>query len=118
VLCLCNGLDKVGTLAELPGFLTRARQLVVTGGLLIADSFDLRVGANEARLRALSRKQSAGRYFGELDLQFEYKGQLGSPFSTLQVDLETLTSVAQCAGWRCELIEQRGGHYLVCATAA
>jgi SAM-dependent methyltransferase len=112
IICLCNGLDKVGRLADLPQFLDRMRQLLAPDGQLIADSFDLRVGADEARLAELARKQAAGRYFGEIDLRFEYKGRSGAPFSTLQVDYETLSRIAGEHGWRCELVKRDGSHYL------
>lgn len=112
LVCLCNGLDKVGRLAELPRFLDRMRQLLAPGGQLIADSFDVRIGADESRLAELARKTKAGRYFGELDLRFEYKGQSGAPFSVLQVDYETLEQIAGRNGWHCDLIKSAGGHYL------
>jgi SAM-dependent methyltransferase len=112
VVCLCNGLDKVGRLTELPRFLARVRALLAPGGQLVADSFDLRVGADAARLAALSRKQATGRYFGEMDLRFEYKGRIGAPFSVLQVDYETLAQTAEHEGWTCELLGSAGGHYL------
>lgn len=113
ILCLCNGLDKVGRLADLPAFFNRMRGLLKPGGQLIADSFDLRVGASSANLAEFARKEAAGRYFGEMDLQFEYKGQKGAPFCSLQVDYETLEEVARSAGWTCERVVVEGGHYLM-----
>jgi SAM-dependent methyltransferase len=112
IICLCNGLDKVGRLADLPRFLQRMRGLLAPGGQLIADSFDLRVGAETARLGELAKKEAAGRYFGEMDLQFEYKGRSGAPFSVLHIDFETLSYIAEQHGWRCELIGSDDGHYL------
>jgi len=113
IIALCNGLDKVGRLADLPRFLDRMRSLLAPGGQLLADSFDVRVGASAERRAELERKTASGRYFGELDLRFEYRGQSGSPFSALQVDYDTLTRVAEQVGWRCELIRQEGAHYLM-----
>lgn len=118
IICLCNGLDKVGRLADLPRFLGRMRKLLAPGGQLIADSFDLRVGADAARLAEIAKKMAVGRYFGEMDLQFEYKGRSGAPFSVLHIDYGTLARVAQCHGWRCELVGGDGGHYLTCARLA
>lgn len=112
IICLCNGLDKVGRLADLPRFLDRMRLLLAPGGQLIADSFDLRVGADEVRLAELERKTADGRYFGETDLRFEYKGRSGASFSTLQIDYETLARLAERSGWWCELIRSDGNHYL------
>ncbi|MGE0628262.1 MAG: class I SAM-dependent methyltransferase [Hyphomicrobiaceae bacterium] len=112
ILCLCNGLDKVGRLADLPRFLGRMRELLAPGGQLITDSFDLRIGADAARLADMARKEAAGRYFGEVDLQFEYKGHSGAPFSVLHIDYETLARIAKRDGWQCELIVSDGSHYL------
>jgi len=112
IICLCNGLDKVGRLADLPRFLGRMRELLAPNGQLIADSFDPRIGADAARLAEQSRKEATGRYFGEVDLQFEYKGRSGAPFSVLHVDFDTLSGIAKQCGWRCEMIGGDGGHYL------
>jgi SAM-dependent methyltransferase len=112
VICLCNGLDKVGRLTELPRFLDRMKQLLTPDGQLIADSFDLRAGAGEKRLAELVRRDLGGRYFGEMDLRFEYKGRSGEPFSVLHVDCQTLARFALAGGWHCEIVESVGGHYL------
>jgi SAM-dependent methyltransferase len=112
IINLCNGLDKVGRLADLPRFLDCMRRLLAPGGLLIADSFDLRVGADAAGRAAIARKLAAGRYFGEIDLRFEYNGRSGPAFSVLHVDSETLAQVASEHGWSCAKLGERGGHYL------
>lgn len=102
VICLCNGLDKVGRLADLPRFLDRMRALVAPGGQLLADSFDLRG----------TRRRADGRYCGEMDLVFEYRGRRGAPFSVLQVDPDTLREHAERAGWGMEIVVQDGNRYL------
>jgi SAM-dependent methyltransferase len=112
IICLCNGLDKVGTLADLPRFLTRMRRLLTPGGQLLADSFDLRVGADAQALAELQRKSDAARYFGEIDLILEYEGRRGAEFTVLQVDSEMLERIAARCGWTCEVVAQRRGHYL------
>jgi hypothetical protein len=89
------------------------RALLAPGGQLLADSFDLRFGAEPERAAELARKQAGERYFGEMDLVFEYKGARSTPFPVLHVDYETLRHVAAQAGWACELLRRRGGHYLV-----
>jgi SAM-dependent methyltransferase len=60
ILCLCNGLDKVGRLADLPRFLGRMRELLASGGQFIADSFDPRIGADAERLAKWHRKRRPG----------------------------------------------------------
>ncbi len=118
ILCLCNGLDKVGTLAALPRFLERARGLVSTNGQLVADSFDLRVGATPEALGRMARKTASGRYFGEIDLRFEYDGRSGPNFSALHVDYDTFARTAEKTGWTPERIREVGGHYLARAVAS
>jgi SAM-dependent methyltransferase len=113
VICLCNGLDKVGRLPDLPRFLARMRELLTPAGQLIADSFDLRVGATEARLAQLAHRERSGRYHGEVDMRFEYKGCAGPSFSILHVDYPTFARFARACGWHCEQVESEGGHYLV-----
>ena len=112
ILCICNGLDKVGRLADLPRFLDRMRHLLAPGGQLLADSFDLRVGASPERLAELARKELSGSYFGEMDLQFEFNGCRGAAFTVLQIDDQTLAQHACELGWSCEVLERNGGHYL------
>lgn len=112
IISLCNGLDKVGHLGDLPRFLDRMRELIAPDGQLIADSFDLRVDADATSRAVMARKMAAGRYFGEMDLQFEYQGRRGAPFSVLQVDFDTLAQFASKQGWSCEKHGERGGHYL------
>jgi SAM-dependent methyltransferase len=112
ILCVCSGLDKVGRLTHLPGFLDRMRHLLAPGGQLLADSFDLRVGASPDRLAQLAAKERAGRYFGEMDLQFEFNGRRGAAFTVLQIDAQTLAQHAREHGWSCEVLERHGGHYL------
>jgi SAM-dependent methyltransferase len=113
VLCLCNGLDKVGQLSDLPRFLDKMRKLLVPGGQLIADSFDLRVGADADRLSRFEQMTLAGRYYGEMDLRFEYKSVSGEPFSVLHVDFETFARVADENGWAAEIVKAEGPHYLL-----
>ena len=112
IACFCNGLDKVGRLADLPRFLDQMRPLVAEGGELIADSFDLRVNADAKTRVRHADKEAAGRYFGELELAVEYRGRRSEPFPVLQIDFDTLLSVSEGAGWNCEKITETGGHYL------
>ena len=112
IICLCNGLDKVGRLSDLPRFLARMRGLLASGGQLLADSADLRAFATPEREAEFARKQAAGRYYGELDMVFEYTGVRGEPFTVLQVDSATLTEHARANAWECEVLSEENGHYL------
>jgi hypothetical protein len=88
------------------------RTLLTPGGQLIADSFDMRVGASPALQAEMARKRESDRYFGELDLLFEYDGRRGEPFTVLQVDPLTLQAYAEDGGWVADILRQDGGHYL------
>jgi hypothetical protein len=88
------------------------RALLAPGGQLLADSFDVRVGGDEAQTAMLARKSAIGRYFGEIDLKFEYKGVAGEPFTALQVDYGTLACISIREGWTCRRIAEDSGHYL------
>lgn len=112
VLAICNGLDKVGCLSDLPRFLHRMRALLAPGGQLLVDSFDLRVGADEAAKARMAEKTALGRYFGEVDLRLSYGGLTGPCFSVLHVDETTLAQVAEAAGFLCDVPQRRAGHYL------
>lgn len=112
IACLCNGLDKVGRLEDLPRFLDRMKSLLAPGGQLLADSFDVRAEAKPEQLLKLQRRTAAGRYFGELDLRFEYKGRTSEVFTVLQIDFPTLERIAADCGWSSEKIAVSGGHYL------
>lgn len=111
LLCLCNGLDKVGRLSALPAFLERIRCLMAPGGQLLTDSFDLR-GQLEVASNGASATSEVRTITGELALQFEYRGRHGNHFTTLQVDYETLAQVAGQHGWASECLRRKGIHYL------
>lgn len=113
IVSLCNGLDKVGRLDDLPRFLDHMRTLLAPGGQLLADSFDVRVGASESLKRSMEARASAGRYFGEFDLRFEYRGRVSPEFSVLQVDFDTFAEHAARAGWLAEPIAVHGAHHLL-----
>lgn len=112
LISLCNGLDKVGRLADLPRFLAQVRALLAPGGQFLADSFDLRVGADDAARKRFAAREVEGRFWGEMDLRFLYRGETGAPFTVLHVDAGTLSDAARAEGLGCEVLRQEGGHYL------
>ena len=54
----------------------------------------------------------ATQHFGEMDLQFAYKGLVGAPFPVLQIDPEALSQVAGTCGWTVKTVRSTGGHHL------
>jgi len=110
---LLHGIGMVETLSGLGRFLRHARNLVKEQGQLLLDSLDVRRTDDPKHLAYQDTNRRAGRYFGEIRMQFEYKGQRGPLFGWLHVDAETLADHAGPAGWQCQMIhQQEDGNYL------
>ena len=59
------------------------------------------------------------RYAGEAWIELEYKGVKGPPFRELYADSETLTELAEAAGWDVEIVLREGmGGYVARLTGA
>lgn len=105
VLMLMNGWGLTGTLPGLERFLAGAERLLAPGGVIVADSTDMRPWAvetpgAEADVQAC---RDDGRYVGEVQFQLQFDGRRGHPFSFLYVDPETLEAVAGRTGWRVDI---------------
>jgi len=110
VLMMMNGLELAGSLAGLGCLLTKLHSLVVSSGLVLADSTDLRPTHGSEADPCL---REDGRYVGELIFQLEYEGRKGTPFQHLYVDPDTLRDHAVGAGWDLTIVcEGDFGHYL------
>ena len=113
LLSLMNGLALVRDLRGLQPFLTHLRRLLKPNGQFLVDSCDLRKTGRPQSQATIAARRRAGRYFGESDLQLEYKGRRGAPFTQLCVDANTLVKHARAAGWTCEIVVQEAtGRYL------
>jgi SAM-dependent methyltransferase len=113
LLCLMNGTAMVKRLDGLQPFLRTIRRLLKPGGQFLVDSTDMRQVAVPEIQAYLEEKRSGGEYFGEMNLQLEYKRRRGAPFTQLCVDPETLSEHAAQSGWACEIIERdESGRYL------
>ena len=113
LLSLMNGLSLVRDLAGLQPFLSNLRRLVKPGGQFLVDSTDLRKTGRPQSAAMVAAATRAGRYFGEADLQLEYRGRRGAPFTQLYVDAATLAEHAHAAGWSCEIVvQEETGRYL------
>jgi 2-polyprenyl-3-methyl-5-hydroxy-6-metoxy-1,4-benzoquinol methylase len=77
VLMLGHGIGMVENLQGLGRFLRRARQLVSEDGRLLLDSLDVRQTKDPGHVAYLEANRSAGRYPGEIRLQFEFDGVTG-----------------------------------------
>jgi SAM-dependent methyltransferase len=115
ILMLGHGIGMVGDLLGLDRFLAHAREITADRGQVLLHSVDVRQTDDPNHLAYHEANRQAGRYAGEIRVQFEYDGQRGPYCRWLHVDLETLGRRAAAVGWECELIlEQGGGDYLAC----
>jgi 2-polyprenyl-3-methyl-5-hydroxy-6-metoxy-1,4-benzoquinol methylase len=116
---MMNGTAVVRDLAALQPFLMDIQRLLKPDGQFLVDSTDMRQVAAPALQAYLEMKRERGEYFGEMNLQLEYKGRKGAPFTQLYIDAETLSEHAARAGWVCEIVERdESGRYLARLTLA
>jgi hypothetical protein len=113
LLLLGHGIGMVQTVDGLRGFLARAAALLAPDGELLLDSLDVRVTNDPAHLAYQAANRAAGRYIGEIRMQFEFCGRLGPPCGWLQIDANTLNVESARIGWRCGVIHPGpNGNYL------
>ncbi len=113
LLMLMHGIGLVRDLPGLDRFLRHVHKLIKPGGQIVLDSLDVRCTEDPRHLAYQETNRRTGHYFGEIRMQFEYQGRTGPVFSWLHVDPQTLTTHAQEAGWRCQVIcQEENGDYL------
>ena len=119
LLLMMHGIGMVGNLDGLDRFLAQARSLLTPGGQLLFDSLDVRCTEEPAHLAYQEANRQAGRYFGEIRLQFAYQRRMGPLFGWLHVDPDTLAGHAEAFGWFCRVVRQEeNGDYLAQLTPA
>jgi len=113
LLMMGHGIGMVETIEGLKRFLVRAHSLLAANGHLLVDSLDVRVARDSKNLAYHEANRNAGRYIGEIRMQFEFQGQKGPYCGWLQVDAETLREHSESTGWQCEVVhEGENGDYL------
>ena len=113
ILMMMHGIGLVETLCGLERFLHHVRRLLNPHGQVLFDSLDCRYTEDPVHLAYLEANRQAGRYFGEMRMQFEYKGVKAPWCGWLHVDPETLDTCAEKTGWRCQVVRQEDdGDYL------
>ena len=106
LLLLMNGIGITGKVDKLMRFLQKAEELTARGAQVIFDSTDVSYMIYDNSLRE-------GKYVGELEYQFEYKGTQGPWFDWLYIDPDKLYRICSKTGWRPQIIYERDrGHYL------
>ena len=109
LLMLGHGIGMVETLDGLRAFLVTAGALLAPAGQLLLDSMDVGATTDPVHVAYHEANRLAGRYIGEIRMQFEFKGLAGPFCGWLQVDAGTLAAEAGRLGWRCE-VTGRGAH--------
>ncbi len=104
ILMMGLGIGLVETIAGLDRFLTHAHKLLSEEGRVLLDSLDVRVTDDPSDLAYQRANQQAGRYIGEIRMQFEFQGQKGPFCGWLHIDSANLKEHAAHTGWKCEVI--------------
>ena len=91
LLLLMNGIGIAGTLANLPFFLNKAKELLTPNGQILLDSSDLKYlyADEEGYLVPLGES-----YYGELTYTMRYKKAKCHPFKWLFIDADLLALVS------------------------
>ena len=119
LLMLGHGIGMVGTVAGLDRFLAFAPGLLNPGGQILVDALDVRHTDDPVHLAYQQANRKAGRYIGEIRLQFEFQGQAGPYCAWLHIDDRTLAVHAARLGWHCAvLLAEDSGDYLARLTRA
>jgi SAM-dependent methyltransferase len=117
LLMLGHGIGMVEDLPGLVRFLKHAHRLASAEGGILVHSLDVRSTNDPLHLAYHESNQRAGRYIGEVRLQFEYQGRVGPYCGWLHVDPQTLRAEAVRSGWECEIVlEEDNGDYLAWLT--
>jgi SAM-dependent methyltransferase len=113
LLMLGHGIGLTGDIQGLNLFLDHAAGLTGDNGQLLINSVDVRHTDEQIHLKYHQANKIAGRYFGEIRMQFEYRGEQGPFFGWLHIDPQTLQKQAAKKKWEVEIIyQEKSGEYL------
>ncbi len=113
ILFLMNGLGMAEKLNNLHKLLVHAASLLNKDGKIYLESTDILYMYEDEE--GVAMINLAGKYYGEIVYQLEYKGVQGKPFQWLFVDFDNLSQVASLAGLKCELFFQgETDNYIAC----
>ncbi|MDN5284937.1 MAG: methyltransferase protein [Mucilaginibacter sp.] len=107
LLLLMNGIGLTGTLLNLKVFLQHVKQLLKQGGQLLFDSSDIAYLYED-------KLPDDGKYYGEIQYQYQYNQQKTDWFPWLYADEKNLATIAGETGYDMEvLLEDEFKQYLV-----
>jgi len=105
ILLLMNGIGLAGSIDNMRVLLRHLKTLLLPGGQLIFDSSDIAY--------LYDGNLPAGKYYGEIDYEYRYKGKSSGWFSWLYIDKQTLATIVTEEGWEMEvLFEDEHDQYL------
>lgn len=108
LLLLMNGIGLAGELKMLKNTLQQAEKLLNPGGQILFDSSDIHYLYEDYGIK------KPKHYYGEIEYQYEYKGEKGIPFKWLFIDPESLIKIADEENWLIQfLYEDENDQYLV-----
>jgi SAM-dependent methyltransferase len=111
LLLLGHGVGMAGDIPGLDRLLVQAHSLLEPDGQLLLDSLDVTCDPTQHPYHEANRQ--AGRYVGEVRMQFEYDGTTGPCCAWLHVDPETLGAHARAQGLTSTVIlNAEHGEYL------
>ncbi len=106
LLLLMNGIGLSQSLAGLELLLNKLKSLLNKKGQILFDSSDVSYLYNE--------ELPQGKYHGQIEYQYEYKGEKGDWFSWLYVDFENISKAAIKNGLKAELLAQDEDEHFLC----
>jgi len=108
LLFLMNGIGLAQNLEGFRKLLSHAKILLSDRGQLIFDSSNISYLYEEFRI------PYPEHYFGEINFQYEYKGNLGKPFNWLYIDQNELIKIVNEENWVVQILfEDDQDQYLV-----
>lgn len=104
LLFVMNGIGLVQDIEGLEQLLEHMKKLLKPGGQILFDSSDIEYYYH------FGNKKPA-HYYGEVDFQYEYKGQKGNPFKWLYIDQAKMKEMANKAGWSFQVLDEDDHHH-------
>lgn len=102
ILLIMNGIGIAQNIEKLKELLNHFKTLLNPGGQILLDSCDVSY---------LEEANIYSRYIGEVTYQFEYRGEKGTPFEWLYLDIAELQKITNRAGWHCQIIYEEAETY-------
>lgn len=106
LLLLMNGIGISQSISGLDLLLSKLKSLLAKNGQILFDSSDVSYLYNE--------ELPQDKYHGEIEYQYEYKGEKGEWFSWLYVDFETIRKAATKQNLKAELLAQDEDEHFLC----